>query len=119
MSVNYISNNFGHNATNEQYAKYMTMLLTRGRLYNDLYQTVAAMVDGDIYIVEQITEQYRLSDIDNIELIDAIASVSDNEYIIDIDSDTELGIEKTARNMRLWRLDDVQILDESKHSILG
>ncbi|MBO5431491.1 ParB-like nuclease domain-containing protein, partial [Methanocorpusculum sp.] len=40
-------------------------------------------------------------------------------YIIDIDSDTELGIEKTARNMRLWRLDDVQILDESKHSILG
>ena len=40
-------------------------------------------------------------------------------YIIDIDSDTELGIEKTARTMRLWNLDYVQILDESKHSILG
>lgn len=40
-------------------------------------------------------------------------------YIIDIDSDAELGIERTARNMRLWGLDDVQILDESKHSILG
>lgn len=87
MSVNYISNNFGHNATNEQYAKYMAMELTRGRLYRDLYQTVAAMVDGDIYIVEQITEQYRLADIDNMELIDAIANASDNEYIIDIDSD--------------------------------
>jgi len=40
-------------------------------------------------------------------------------YILDIDSDVELGIEKTARNMRLWRLDDVRIMDESKHSILG
>ena len=87
MSVNYISNNFGYNATNEQYAKYMAMELTRGRLYRDLYQTVAAMVDGDIYIVEQITEQYRLADIDNMELINAIANASDNEYIIDIDSD--------------------------------
>lgn len=40
-------------------------------------------------------------------------------YIIDVDSDTELGIEKTARNMRLWSLDDVQILDESRYSIIG
>lgn len=40
-------------------------------------------------------------------------------YILDIDSDAELGIEKTARNMRLWSLDDVRIMDESKHSILG
>ncbi len=40
-------------------------------------------------------------------------------YILDIDSDTELGIEKTARNMRLWSLEDVQIMDESKHAILG
>lgn len=40
-------------------------------------------------------------------------------YILDIDSDMELGIERTSRNMRLWNLDNVQILDESKHSILG
>ncbi|MBQ1180175.1 MAG: CBS domain-containing protein [Methanocorpusculum sp.] len=40
-------------------------------------------------------------------------------YILDIDSDVELGIEKTARNMRLWSLDNVRIMDESKHSILG
>ncbi|MDR3102176.1 MAG: CBS domain-containing protein [Methanocalculaceae archaeon] len=35
-------------------------------------------------------------------------------YIIDIDSDGELGIEKTARNMHLWFLGDVQVLDESR-----
>jgi IMP dehydrogenase len=40
-------------------------------------------------------------------------------YIIDIDSDTELGIEKTARNMRLWSLEDVQILDESRCAFLA
>jgi len=40
-------------------------------------------------------------------------------YILDIDSDTEIGIEKTARNMRLWSLDDVQILDESRCAFLA
>lgn len=87
MSINYITNNFGHTATNTQYAKYMELERARGRLYRDLYQTVAEMVDGDIYIVEQITEQYRLADMDDMMLIDAIANASDNEYIIDINSD--------------------------------
>lgn len=40
-------------------------------------------------------------------------------YVIDIDLDSELGIEKTARNMRLWSLNDVSILDESKCNVLG
>jgi IMP dehydrogenase len=40
-------------------------------------------------------------------------------YIIDIDSDIELGIEKTARNMRLRSLDDVQVLDESHCAFLA
>lgn len=40
-------------------------------------------------------------------------------YLIDIDSKTELGIEKTARNMRLWSLDDVQIMDESRCAFLA
>ena len=40
-------------------------------------------------------------------------------YLIDIDSDTELGIEKTSRNMRLWSLDDVQIMDESRCAFLA
>lgn len=40
-------------------------------------------------------------------------------YIIDIDSDTELGIEKTARNMRLRSLNDVQVLDESRCAFLA
>ncbi|WP_319378514.1 CBS domain-containing protein [uncultured Methanocorpusculum sp.] len=40
-------------------------------------------------------------------------------YLIDIDSDTELGIEKTSRNMRLWSLDDVQIMDESRCTFLA
>ncbi len=40
-------------------------------------------------------------------------------YLIDIDSDTELGIEKTSRNMRLWSLDDVQIVDESRCAFLA
>lgn len=40
-------------------------------------------------------------------------------YIIDIDSDIELGIEKTARNMRLRSLDDVQVLDESRCAFLA
>ena len=40
-------------------------------------------------------------------------------YIIDIDSDVELGIERTARNMRLRSLDDVQILDESRCAFLA
>ncbi|MDO5846171.1 MAG: CBS domain-containing protein [Methanocorpusculum sp.] len=40
-------------------------------------------------------------------------------YIIDINSDTEIGIERTARNMRLWSLDDVKIMDESRCAILG
>lgn len=39
-------------------------------------------------------------------------------YIIDVDSDEELGIEKTSRSMRLWSLDDVKILNESRHSII-
>ena len=39
-------------------------------------------------------------------------------YIIDIDVDEELGIEKTARSMRLWSIDDVKILNESRHSII-
>ena len=40
-------------------------------------------------------------------------------YIIDIRSDTELGIEKTARNMHLNSLDDVQVLDESRCAFLA
>ena len=40
-------------------------------------------------------------------------------YIIDVDIGEELGIEKTARNLRLWTLDDVRILNESRHSIIG
>ena len=40
-------------------------------------------------------------------------------YLIDIDSNTELGIEKTSRNMRLWSLDDVQIMDESRCAFLA
>lgn len=40
-------------------------------------------------------------------------------YIIDLSSDTELGIEKTARNMHLRTLDDVQVLDESHCSFLA
>ncbi|HJJ36241.1 MAG TPA: CBS domain-containing protein, partial [Methanocorpusculum sp.] len=40
-------------------------------------------------------------------------------YIIDIDVDEELGIEKTARSMRLWTVDNIQILNESRHSIIG
>lgn len=39
-------------------------------------------------------------------------------YLIDIDSDNEIGIEKTARTSRLWSLDDVKILEESRCSIL-
>ncbi len=39
-------------------------------------------------------------------------------YIIDIDLDEEIGIEKTARSMRLWTVDDVQILSESRHSVI-
>ena len=40
-------------------------------------------------------------------------------YIIDIDADVELGIEKTARNMWLRSLDDVQVLDESRCAFLA
>ena len=40
-------------------------------------------------------------------------------YIIDISLDEEIGIEKTARSMRLWTVDDIQILNESRHSIIG
>ncbi len=40
-------------------------------------------------------------------------------YIISVDSDEELGIEKTSRMMRLWSVDKVRILEESKHSIIG
>ena len=40
-------------------------------------------------------------------------------YIIDIDSEVELGIERTARNMRLRSLDDVQVLDESRCAFLA
>jgi IMP dehydrogenase len=40
-------------------------------------------------------------------------------YIIAIDSDIELGIEKTARHMRLRSLDDVQVLDESRCAFLA
>ncbi|HJJ34786.1 MAG: CBS domain-containing protein [Methanocorpusculum sp.] len=40
-------------------------------------------------------------------------------YLIEIDSNTELGIEKTSRNMRLWSLDDVQIMDESRCAFLA
>lgn len=114
MSINYISNNFGHIATNAQYAQYMELERTRGRLYNALYQTVAEMVDGDIYIVELITEQYRLSDIDDIELIDAIASTSDNEYIIDIDSD----ILKQFNTLQAQYCEQVAKIAQFKQSIL-
>ena len=40
-------------------------------------------------------------------------------YIISVDSDEELGLEKTSRQMRLWSLDKIKILEESKHSIIG
>lgn len=40
-------------------------------------------------------------------------------YIIDANMNTEIGIEKTARNLRLWSLDDVLILEESRCNILG
>ncbi|HJJ28722.1 MAG TPA: CBS domain-containing protein [Methanocorpusculum sp.] len=39
-------------------------------------------------------------------------------YIIDVDMQSELGIEKTARAQRLWGLGDIKILEESRCSIL-
>lgn len=40
-------------------------------------------------------------------------------YILDVKSDRELGIEKTARNMHLNSLYDVMVLDESRCSFLA
>ncbi|HJK02313.1 MAG TPA: CBS domain-containing protein [Methanocorpusculum sp.] len=40
-------------------------------------------------------------------------------YIIDIDSEQELGIEKTSRNMQLWTLEDVKVLNESRCAFLA
>lgn len=39
-------------------------------------------------------------------------------YLIDVNLDSELGIEKTARSQRLWGINDIKILEESRCSIL-
>ncbi|WOF15779.1 CBS domain-containing protein [Methanoplanus sp. FWC-SCC4] len=40
-------------------------------------------------------------------------------YVIDIEEDVELGLEKTARQMKLRTLDDVQVLDYARHPLVA
>ena len=40
-------------------------------------------------------------------------------YIIDIDADIELGLERTARSMHLDSLDDIQVLDYARHPLVA
>ena len=40
-------------------------------------------------------------------------------YIIEIDEDIELGLERTAREMKLKTLDDVRVLDYARHPLVA
>jgi len=40
-------------------------------------------------------------------------------YIIEIDKDIELGMERTANAMNLKTLDDVQVLDYTRHPLVA
>ena len=40
-------------------------------------------------------------------------------YIIEVDDDVELGMERTARSMHLSTLDDIQILDYARHPLVA
>lgn len=39
-------------------------------------------------------------------------------YVIDIDEDIELGLEKTAQQMNLRKLDDIKVLDYARHPLV-
>ena len=40
-------------------------------------------------------------------------------YIIEIDDDVELGLERTARSMHLSSIDDIQVLDYARHPLVA
>jgi len=40
-------------------------------------------------------------------------------YIIEVDEDVELGMERTARSMHLDSLDDIQVLDYARHPLVA
>lgn len=40
-------------------------------------------------------------------------------YIIVIEENIDLGLEKTARNMKLFSLDDIQVTDYARHPLVA
>ncbi|MCP1662037.1 MAG: CBS domain-containing protein [Methanocalculus sp. MSAO_Arc1] len=40
-------------------------------------------------------------------------------YIINIDEDIQLGLERTAQSMKLYTLDDIQVLDYARHPLVA
>lgn len=88
MSINYISNNFGHIATTAQYNQYMRMDLERINIYTALRQLLKTIADNSDFLTNSIEERCDITTIDTDELIEQLEELSEGDY--DINTDSEL-----------------------------
>lgn len=87
MSINYISNNFGHIATNAQYNQYMQMDLERINIYTALRKSLKTIADNSDFLTNSIEEEYDIAEIDTDDLIEQLEELSEGDYNISTESE--------------------------------
>lgn len=113
MSINYISNNFGHIATVAQHNQYMQMDLERINIYTALRKTLKAIADDSDYLTESIEEEYDITEIDTNDLIEQLEELSEGDYDINTDPDILQRFENLQKEYRT----QCKNIADFKHSV--
>lgn len=114
MSINYISNNFGHIATNAQYNQYMQMDLQRYRIAQALRDTVQVIADNSTYLIDTLEENYSITTIDTETLIEVLEELSEGDYDINTDPDILQRFENLQKEYRM----QCKNIADFKHSVM-
>lgn len=116
MSINYISNNFGHIATTAQHNQYMRMDLELINIYTALRKALKTIADDSDYLTESIEEEYDITTIDTDELIERLEELSEGDY--DINTDNEL-LQQFKSLQKQYRVQNRKIVQFRQDVIYG
>lgn len=114
MSINYITNNFGHIATREQHAEYMQMDLQRYRIYKALSEVFDTIADNSTFLTDTVEEDYNIATIDTDTLIKVLEELSEGEYEINTDPEILQRFEDLQKEYR----EQCQKIADYRHSVV-
>jgi CBS domain-containing protein len=100
-----------------------TLLPTQAKIYEDelegrMYELKKGLAEP--LIVVKRAERYILVDGHHRAIAAKRLGIKDlDAYIIEVDPEVELGIERTARALNLTSLDDIKVLDYARHPLVA